>query len=126
MPLTESELKQLIGDNIGDKKALILKMLSENNSKSETERDGLDELERLKNGLRRFQRWNHAASSALGACQCWGENRRCNYCRGNGRPGWKRPDIDNFENLVVPALDRLEQESNRHSDTIEAENERND
>jgi hypothetical protein len=42
-------------------------------------------------------------AAALGACGlCWGEDGRCPSCRGRGRPGMMRPDLDLRARLLGP------------------------
>ncbi len=53
--------------------------------------DALDDLEEL--------------AQALGACnECWGRYARCPICRGDGRPGYFKPDRKLFDQMVLPAL----------------------
>ena len=48
---------------------------------------------------------NEVLADALGACPvCWGRVRHCDECRGRGRPGWRTPDPDLFEEFVAPAI----------------------
>lgn len=44
-------------------------------------------------------------AAALGACQCWGEDRGCPICDGLGGPGWALPDEQLFAAYVQPAVD---------------------
>lgn len=44
---------------------------------------------------------------ALGACSCWGEKRNCEFCAGEGTPGWTTPDRELFSDLILPALMNL-------------------
>ena len=46
-------------------------------------------------------------AAALGACSCWGENNQCEFCDGEGAPGWTTPDRDLFADLILPALMNL-------------------
>ena len=48
-----------------------------------------------------------ALAEALGACYCWGEETDCRACRGRGQPGATAPDMDRFEEFVLPLLLRL-------------------
>jgi hypothetical protein len=42
-------------------------------------------------------------AAALGACGlCWGEDEHCPSCRGRGRPGMVRPDIELRTRLLGP------------------------
>lgn len=48
---------------------------------------------------------NEVLADALGACPvCWGRVRHCQDCRGRGRPGWRTPDPERFEEFVTPAI----------------------
>lgn len=43
-------------------------------------------------------------AAALGACGlCWGEDVACPSCRGRGRPGMVRPDMQLRARLLAPA-----------------------
>lgn len=43
-------------------------------------------------------------AAALGACGlCWGEDDLCPSCRGRGRPGMVRPDLELRSRLLRPA-----------------------
>jgi hypothetical protein len=43
-------------------------------------------------------------AAALGACgMCWGEDDHCPTCRGRGRPGMVRPDLEIRARLLGPA-----------------------
>jgi hypothetical protein len=47
---------------------------------------------------------NSALAAALGACDCWGQDRGCPVCNGAGIPGWLLPDEGLFEAYVQPAV----------------------
>lgn len=48
---------------------------------------------------------NETLADALGACAvCWGRVGHCRECRGRGRPGWRTPEPDLFEEFVAPAI----------------------
>lgn len=48
---------------------------------------------------------NDDLADALGACSvCWGRAPHCYACRGRGKPGWRTPDPELFDELVAPAL----------------------
>lgn len=47
---------------------------------------------------------NLLLAAALGACECWGENTECEYCKGVGSTGWIDPEEDLLRELVGPAL----------------------
>jgi len=45
---------------------------------------------------------------ALGACPiCWGEDSSCADCRGRGAPGAQLPNAILFEELIMPAVRRM-------------------
>ena len=46
-------------------------------------------------------------AAALGACDCWGDDLGCRSCAGEGRPGWKPPDPQLYDELVAPAVARV-------------------
>ncbi len=47
-------------------------------------------------------------AKALGACStCWGEDNRCEKCRGKGQSGFFKPDEKLFRKLILPALKRI-------------------
>lgn len=48
-------------------------------------------------------------AAALGACGlCWGDDQSCLSCRGRGRPGMVRPDIELRTRLLGPPRPRPE------------------
>jgi hypothetical protein len=54
--------------------------------------------------LTTLRRRNEDLALALGACPaCWGEDSQCRLCRGQGVPGFSRPDTAAFLHYVVPA-----------------------
>jgi hypothetical protein len=68
-------------------------------------------LRRLIDELDLAQTIGDTLAAALGACYlCWGEDERCEECRGAGRPGWALPDAELYERLVVPARRRFDRE----------------
>jgi hypothetical protein len=50
---------------------------------------------------------NSLLAAALGACECWGDVDGCEICRGEGTPGWCRPDRRLFARFVRPAVRAL-------------------
>jgi hypothetical protein len=50
---------------------------------------------------------NKLLAAALGACECWGDDRDCGRCAGQGASGWLEPDADLFQLFVGPAVERL-------------------
>ncbi|HET9198987.1 MAG TPA: hypothetical protein VFN92_12135 [Solirubrobacterales bacterium] len=68
-----------------------------------------DVLERLYAEVAERRERQRLLADALGACErCFGEDEACPVCRGRGRPGGRRPDPVLFEELVKPALRRVE------------------
>jgi hypothetical protein len=57
---------------------------------------------------------NLALAAALGACDCWGQERNCPICDGVGGPGWLPPDRQLFAAYVYPAM-RAMSRGNRHN-----------
>ncbi len=56
---------------------------------------------------------NDQLAAALGACpDCWGEDRKCENCQGNGFPGSCLPDKNLFKRIVKPVIDFLKQNNN--------------
>ncbi len=51
--------------------------------------------------------FNDLLASALGACECWGDDTDCGRCAGRGASGWLDPDPDLFQIFVGPAVERL-------------------
>jgi hypothetical protein len=47
---------------------------------------------------------NGELAEALGACDCWGENGDCQFCGGDGIPGWILPDTRLFATYARPAV----------------------
>jgi hypothetical protein len=61
----------------------------------------------LRQELADLREANDTVAAALGACPiCWGGDRSCDVCRGRGRAGFRPPDPDLFDELVVPAVQR--------------------
>ena len=52
---------------------------------------------------------NDTVAAALGACRyCWGGDELCEECQGAGAPGSRMPDKALFQELVLPALKRVQ------------------
>ena len=49
---------------------------------------------------------NAFLANALGACDCWGADERCERCHGSGAPGWSEPSPAAFDALIVPLVQR--------------------
>lgn len=50
---------------------------------------------------------NLILATALGACECWGVDRGCPHCGGDGVSGWTTPDRSLFAEYVTPAIIRI-------------------
>jgi hypothetical protein len=61
---------------------------------------------------------NIALASALGACDCWGDNADCPICDGEGRPGWLPPDHQYFSTYVLPVLRTRPTNNHHHEENI--------
>lgn len=48
---------------------------------------------------------NVAFSSAVGACECWGEDGECEKCKGEGSPGYFSSDPQAFDTYIKPCLE---------------------
>lgn len=71
-------------------------------------------LHRLIDELELAQTIGDTLAAALGACYlCWGEDERCEECRGTGSPGSAPPDAQLYERFVVPAKLRFDREFGR-------------
>lgn len=53
---------------------------------------------------------NTVFSSAVGACECWGEDHSCQNCNGQGSPGHFEVNEDAFRNYVLPCMEHVETE----------------
>jgi hypothetical protein len=60
---------------------------------------------------------NIALASALGACDCWGENTDCPICDGEGRAGWLPPDPHLFATYVQPVARNMAQPETHRPNT---------
>ena len=47
---------------------------------------------------------NTVFSSAVGACECWGEDPNCRTCQGKGSPGFFEVNDQAFEQYVLPCM----------------------
>jgi hypothetical protein len=59
---------------------------------------------------------NIALASALGACDCWGDDGGCAVCDGDGRPGWLPPDAQLFAVYVGPVAGVLHPPHTNHQE----------
>lgn len=72
------------------------------------------ETKQMRAELDELRERNELMAAALGACHvCWGTDRDCPECRGRGRPGAGRPDMELFKQIVAPAVRRVRAEMNR-------------
>ncbi len=53
---------------------------------------------------------NTVFSSAVGACECWGEDNNCEHCHGNGNPGYFQVDESAFQQYVMPCMEQVKEE----------------
>lgn len=53
----------------------------------------------------RLEDRNAVLAAALGACECWGEERDCPVCGGAGTSGWVPPDPVLYDEYVSPAVE---------------------
>jgi len=67
---------------------------------------GADRARLLADRCRLLATRNRILAEAFGACRCWGMDRHCPRCRGDGVPGWEAPRIDWLAELVLPLLER--------------------
>ncbi len=59
----------------------------------------------LNNKIANLEYLNNKMAYSLGACdKCLGENEDCTDCQGLGVPGYYKPDINLFKELVIPAI----------------------
>jgi hypothetical protein len=58
---------------------------------------------------RELEARNRVLATALGACDCWGEDIGCPVCDGEGAPGWLLPEPRLFAAYVRPGLRALDQ-----------------
>lgn len=66
------------------------------------------ELEGLRDEVADLREVNDAAAAALGACPvCWGGDKDCPVCAGAGEPGANLPDLRLYNELVRPAVARM-------------------
>lgn len=50
---------------------------------------------------------NATVASAMGACECWGQNMGCPSCQGQGRPGTQEVNQTAFSQLIAPFFQAL-------------------
>jgi hypothetical protein len=63
---------------------------------------------KLREDLDAAERMALYVARVFGACQsCWGLNRLCPQCRGDGGSGWAQPSESELLSWVEPALKRL-------------------
>ena len=55
-----------------------------------------------------FRKLNKSLAEALGSCDiCWGEDKDCKNCLGNGSSGWKNINRHFFDRHVLPTLEKV-------------------
>jgi hypothetical protein len=60
------------------------------------------------NRMNDLRRLNRELSGALGSCPvCWGQDRQCARCGGEGLPGWGTVSKKWFTVYVLPVLEKL-------------------
>lgn len=70
--------------------------------------------------LEELRERNDLLAEALGACHlCWGEDIDCEICRGEGYPGFFKPDANMFRQYVTPATQRLQRQARRKQQDAE-------
>ena len=73
-----------------------------------TSRIADDDIEDLQDALQAARTMLRYLAQVMGACRCWGKNRRCSRCEGNGAPGFRTStDPQTFISWVVPTLQAL-------------------
>jgi len=66
-----------------------------------------EKLDDMREELEELRERNELCAAALGACfACWGTDEDCPECAGRGRTGWRVPDRELFQRMVVPAVRR--------------------
>ncbi len=66
-----------------------------------------DAVQEMREELVELHQRNEDLADALGACSvCWGRIKHCRDCRGRGRPGWREPDPELFEEFVAPVINK--------------------
>jgi hypothetical protein len=66
-----------------------------------------DSIREMREELVELHQRNEDLADALGACPtCWGRVKHCSECRGRGRPGWREPDPELFEEFVAPVINK--------------------
>lgn len=131
MPNLESLIAQQVETN--PKLRLIYEMMqqSQNKTKPETRSKAQGQLKKLLfinekltkrvKILRRHQKQilkylnffidvNTVFSSAVGACECWGEDDSCQHCGGKGKPGHFQVDENAFREYVMPCMEQISEE----------------
>jgi hypothetical protein len=67
-----------------------------------------EDVEDLQDALQAARTMLRYLAQIMGACRCWGKNRHCPRCQGNGAPGFRAStDPQTFVSWAVPALHAL-------------------
>lgn len=64
---------------------------------------------------------NLLLASALGACECWGQDPACPNCAGAGSAGWTQPDRLLYGEYVEPANKRMPAEEKSANSRVQDE-----
>jgi hypothetical protein len=90
-----------IADGLGDEVVRLAEQLAAAEARIDTmKRQARRLLSSYRNATERLA----DLAAALGACGlCWGEDGSCPSCRGRGRPGMVRPDLELRARLFGPA-----------------------
>jgi hypothetical protein len=116
---SHNDVVSLIASRISDPltAAVVGSILDRGDRRSsyEEEHDSSREVDLLRGRVRRLEGALASADSmalyvaqTFGACRaCWGLNRFCTECHGDGRPGSSDPDRDSLLSWVSPAIERL-------------------
>ncbi len=132
---TETDTTALLSQFAGDPRAAQLAQLMTALNGGDRATDNADikrqykkTLERFKSIVKDFKRENRRLrevnngllahsellAGAVGACpECWGEDRACEFCEGDGGPGAFFPENESFEEFVKPVLRMVRENMSR-------------
>jgi len=63
----------------------------------------------LETQLTQLKDRNGFVAASLGACQCWGFDKSCPTCSGQGIPGNMEVNTDHFKQLILPFFQKIVQ-----------------
>ena len=94
--------------------AAMLQMMSQQQALPSPQRSDPARAQRIREAIQEMReelvelhQRNEDLADALGACSvCWGRVKHCSECRGRGRPGWREPDPELFEEFVAPVINK--------------------